>query len=605
MVHDRGMYHFPRVWDFDKIRKDEEGFVRSVTSAMRPDGTPYVDEKAARGLFKSLTNGDDFRQKGQLIGTDEFLTLVGTPASGREKARNEKLAYIPNHVFDQYILQNVMDVMPIYFNHFSRRVAYADEFGPVKYYNNGAFEIRHGGDEIATFMNGLPQEAIPSLQNAVQSITNPNYQWKQWSPAMRTAAAALQFGAAVAYMGLIVANSLPEFALQIAAGRNKLERDTARKVMWNTIKNIMTADGRKSNAMQRIHMEALGIVSAETVEFAMHGISDTREIMGMEGKLKSWMGNFYRATGITRYTSFQETLAGTTGLQVLQSATKGLLSEETNAYDKQQSIDTLTRSTGMNTREYAKLTKDEKAQIAAAQAAKVKLWMDASEAAGEPLSSWEAKKIGDPALIEAAEAVHEAVANAVRVRVAHATAGDVPFYYNDPVFKVVGQFKRFFYGATRNVLPNLAANWIDGEFKDAMAQTAWFAVIGTVAGYLGLLASQSKYLLMDTQPPFSIYADGKDAGDKLLTAASYGTTGVLASQPYLGMMDRPGGLIEPLNWAAGLGLTKQTLTDPTRLVDNLAIAGLIWKFGGMYQDKVDKQYLDRLSTNNSLTTANK
>jgi len=400
-------------------------------------------------------------------------------------------------------------------------------------------------------------------------------------------------------------SSLPEFANHIAAGRTALERDIAKKVMWKTITNMFSEKGRASNAMMRYRMESLGIISSELVDHAMHGISQAQEIMGFEGWLKSKTGDFYRRTGITRYTSFQEMLAGTIALESLRTASKALLSNETNVYDKQQAVSTLVRFTGVQPDAFANMPQADKVAAAKKLAQQVSVWEQGGEQSIFDGDTAEQK--------EANRAVNLAINEGVRVRVAHANAGDVPFYFNDPLGKVVGQFKRFFYGATANILPNLTANLQDGEYGEGAKQMLWFAGIGIPAAAIGLMAAHAvKYAAAteignaftganNPQTPFSVWQHDKDFATNLLTESTiYATTGMLAATPYYGIMERPGGLLEPLNWAASAGLVNTMWNKPESLVDNAALAAMMWYGGEKMSAQLDKRYKERIDSQRKL-----
>jgi hypothetical protein len=418
---------------------------------------------------------------------------------------------------------------------------------------------------------------------------------------MRVLASGAQFAAALAFMPLVVLSSLPEMANHIAAGRTAMERDIAKKVMWKTITNMFSEKGRASNAMMRYRMESLGIISSEIVDHAMHGLSQAQELIGMEGRLKSNTGEFYRRTGITRYSSFQEMLAGTIALEALRTASKALLSDETNAYDKQQAISTLVRFTGVQPAEFAKMSPKDKLATASKLAEHVRVWEQSGEGSvfdGET-----------PAQIEANKAINLALNEGVRVRVAHANAGDVPFYFNDPIGKVVGQFKRFFYGATANILPNLTANLLDGEKGEGFKQLVWFASLGIPAAAIGLMVAHAiKYAAVteignaitgsnSPQTPFSVWQHDNDFATNLLTESSiYATTGMLSAAPYAGIMERPGGLLEPLNWAAGAGLVSKAFHNPESLIDNAVLAAMMWYGGEKLAAKMDERYKQRVDS---------
>lgn len=601
LKHDRGHNHFPRVFDYDAIMRDKQGFIKQLMSATKEDGTPFVeDEKAAESIFNDLTANPDYYYQLDAVHSAE---PIGAPVSGREKARKYNL---PNFVFGKYIKQDVATIVPVYMSQLMNSAAFLREFGPMDMDADGNMDLRDDSNEIARMLNGIPDASIrQKVKRAVDASFNPNYQGARWSTEMRVAASAAQFAAAIAFMPLIVLSSLPEFANHIAAGRTALERDIAKKVMWKTITNMFSEKGRASNAMMRYRMESLGIISSELVDHAMHGISQAQEIMGVEGWLKSKTGDFYRRTGITRYTSFQEMLAGTIALESLRTASKALLSNETNVYDKQQAVSTLVRFTGVQPDAFTKMPQADKVAAAKKLAQQVSVWEQGGEQSIFDGDTAEQK--------EANRAVNLAINEGVRVRVAHANAGDVPFYFNDPLGKVVGQFKRFFYGATANILPNLTANLQDGEYGEGAKQMLWFAGIGIPAAAIGLMAAHAvKYAAAteignaftganNPQTPFSVWQHDKDFATNLLTESTiYATTGMLAATPYYGIMERPGGLLEPLNWAASAGLANTMWNKPESLVDNAALAAMMWYGGEKMSAQLDKRYKERIDSQRKL-----
>jgi hypothetical protein len=480
------------------------------------------------------------------------------------------------------------------------------EFGPIDIDHDGNVDTRDTSNEIARMLNGIADPSVrQKVKRAVDATFNPNYQGARWGVEMRTMASAAQFAAAIAFMPLIVLSSFPEMANHIAAGRTALERDIAKKVMWKTITNMFSEKGRASNAMMRYRMESLGIISSELVDHAMHGISQAQEIMGVEGKIKSLTGDFYRRTGITRYTSFQEMLAGTIALESLRTASKALLSNETNGYDKQQSVSTLVRFTGVQPSEFAKMSQADKNAVAAKLAGQVAVWEKTGEGSVFDGST--------PEQDAANAAVNLALNEGVRMRVAHANAGDVPFYFNDPIGKVVGQFKRFFYGSTANILPNLTANLIDGEKGEGFKQLLWFASIGIPAAAIGLMTSHAiKYAGVteatnlftggnSPQTPFSVWQHDKDFAANLLTESGiYASTGMLAATPYYGIAERPGGLLEPLNWAASAGLATKIWQKPESLIDNATLAAMMWYGGEKFSQQLDKRYKSHIDRQRQL-----
>jgi hypothetical protein len=601
LKHDRGHNHFPRVFDYDAIMRDKQGFIKQLMSATREDGTPFVeDEKAAESIFNDLTANPDYYYQLDAVHSAE---PIGAPVSGREKARKYNL---PNFVFGKYIKQDVATIVPVYMSQLMNSAAFLEAFGPMDMDADGNMDLRDDSNEIARMLNSIPDASIrQKVKRAVDASFNPNYQGARWSTEMRVAASAAQFAAAIAFMPLIVLSSLPEFANHIAAGRTALERDIAKKVMWKTITNVFSEKGRASNAMMRYRMESLGIISSELVDHAMHGISQAQEIMGVEGWLKSKTGDFYRRTGITRYTSFQEMLAGTIALESLRTASKALLSNETNVYDKQQAVSTLVRFTGVQPDAFANMPQADKVAAAKKLAQQVSVWEQGGEQSIFDGDTAEQK--------EANRAVNLAINEGVRVRVAHANAGDVPFYFNDPLGKVVGQFKRFFYGATANILPNLTANLQDGEYGEGAKQMLWFAGIGIPAAAIGLMAAHAvKYAAAteignaftganNPQTPFSVWQHDKDFATNLLTESTiYATTGMLAATPYYGIMERPGGLLEPLNWAASAGLVNTMWNKPESLVDNAALAAMMWYGGEKMSAQLDKRYKERIDSQRKL-----
>ena len=601
LKHDRGGDHFPRVYDYDAIMKDKQGFIQQIMSAVDNTGEPFIhDVKTAEGIFNDLTaNPDQYFQLDAIHSAEP----VGAPVSGRERERKYKL---PNHVFGKYIKQDVSTIVPVYMSQLMNSAAFLKEFGPMDVDRDGNIDPRDTSNEVARMLNGISDPSVrQKVKRAIDASFNPNYQGARWGTEMRTMASAAQLAAAIAFMPLIVLSSLPELANHIAAGRTAMERDIAKKVMWKTITNMFSEGGRASNAMMRYRMESLGIISSELVDHAMHGISQAQEIMGLEGSIKSLTGDFYRRTGITRYTSFQEMLAGTIALESLRTAAKALRSEETNAHDKQQAISTLVRFTGVQPEAFSSMSPADRLSVAKQLADQVTVW----ESTGE-------KSVlddGSPVEVEANAAVNKAINEGVRVRVAHAAAGDVPFYFNDPIGKVVGQFKRFFYGATANILPNLSANVQDGEYSEGAKQLMWFAGIGIPAAALGLMAAHAvKYaavaevssVLSGTnvpQTPFSVWQHDKDFATNLLTESSiYATTGLLAATPYYGISERPGGLLEPLNWAASAGLVNTMFSKPESLVDNAVLAATMWTAGEKMSAVLDKRYKSRIDSQRSM-----
>jgi hypothetical protein len=294
-------------------------------------------------------------------------------------------------------------------------------------------------------------------------------------------------------------------------------------------------------------------------------------------------------------------LAGTIALEALRTASKALLSNETNAYDKQQAISTLVRFSGVQPAEFAKMSPVEKLATANKLAEHVRVWEQSGEGSifdGET-----------PAQITANKAINLALNEGVRVRVAHANAGDVPFYFNDPIGKVVGQFKRFFYGATENILPNMTANFLDGAHGEGFKQLMWFAGIGIPAAAIGLMIAHAiKYAAVteasnaitganSPQTPFSVWQHDKDFAENLLTESSiYATTGMLSAAPYAGIMERPGGLLEPLNWAASGGLVSKAFHNPESLIDNAVLAAMMWYGGEKLSAKMDERYKQRVDS---------
>ena len=602
MKHDRGSTHFPRVYDYDRIIGDKEGFIKQLLSAKDADGKLFMkDREEAEKLYNTLTaNPDSYKQQDFLIRHE----TVGATRTGREM---ERAINLPNYVFGDYIIRDVGRSVPVYMQQLMNSAAFIDEFGAITHDTDGNVSINESSNDIANMLNGIPDVAVrQKVKRAVDAMFNPNFQTTRWGREMRLIASVAQFAAALAYMPLIVLSSFPEVANHIAAGRTKLERDVAKKVIWKTITNVFSENGRASNAMMRHRLEALGAINAEVVEHAMHGISQAQEMMGLEGKIKGAMGSFYQRSGITRFTSFQELLAGTIATEVMLTANKVLSDPETSAAEKQQAVGTLARATGINPEQYAKLSKAEREALAKDMSAKLSLWQKASDEAGKELNPLDVVD-ADPALVAATDAVHKAINVGVGIRVAHANAGDVPFYFNDPIFKVVGQFKRFFYGATANVLPNMTANFLDGEWKDARDQFLWFAGVGMGAATVGLMASHAiKYAAVagitgDPQTPFSVWQHKDDFASNLAAeSALYATSGLVAATPYIGMMERPGGLLEPLNWAASAGLMTTVVNNPISLVDNAGMAAAVWLGGDMIAKRMDNKYKSNLDKANQL-----
>lgn len=602
MKHDRGSTHFPRVFDYDRIIGDKEGFIKQVLSAKDVDGKPFMESrKEAEALYNTLAaNPDSYKQQDFLVRHE----TVGATRTGREM---ERAINLPNYVFGDYIIRDVGRSVPVYMQQLMNSAAFIDEFGAITHDSDGNVSINESSNDIANMLNGIPDIAVrQKVKRAVDAMFNPNFQTTRWGREMRLVASVAQFAAALAYMPLIVLSSFPEVANHIAAGRTKLERDVAKKVIWKTITNVFSESGRASNAMMRHRLEALGVINAEIVEHAMHGISQAQEMMGLEGKIKGAMGSFYQRSGITRFTSFQELLAGTIATEVMLTANRVLADPETSAPEKQQAVGTLARATGINPEQYAKLSKAEREALAKDMSAKLSLWQKASDEAGKELNPLDVVD-ADPALVAATDAVHKAINVGVGIRVAHANAGDVPFYFNDPIFKVVGQFKRFFYGATANVLPNMTANFLDGEWKDARDQFLWFAGVGMSAAAVGLMASHAiKYAAVagvtgDPQTPFSVWQHKDDFASNLAAeSALYATSGLVAATPYVGMMERPGGLLEPLNWAASAGLMTTVVNNPISLADNAGMAAAVWLGGDMIAKRMDNKYKSNLDKANQL-----
>ena len=554
--------HAPRVYDFNKITSDFDGFTASIRKRATALGMEMSEDQAS-AIYHMITDESDY-------GFRQYGSMVGIGKSGSEKARQVLLSKYPNSVFEGYINADIGSLIPVYAHRTLLHTEFVREFGPYKIDDDGKVNFVTQGDDLAKFLNKLKGDDRATAYRAISGALGV-YGARGGSFA-RNVSTGFRFAAAVLFMPFVMLTSFMDMPFQITAGKTKAERKAAIKALRGIFGDMLTGKGRMSSSRQKVAFYNMGLLTDSMLEHTMGLFHDAQSASGFEGKINALTSRYYRGTGLQGWNNLMQFTA-LRGASIFLDDMAATLGTSGVTAKERAEAEVAFKKIGITPAEY-------------------KRW----KAAGKP-SVNDAREMS-PEMERIADRVVDFHHDWQRSRALHATSGDIPWWGETPIGRMVMQFKRFFYAAGSHLFPKVWENIKDGNWKDASAQVTWLAALGTAVGMLGLGLRHAIQYGMATQildnpvPPHNMFT--RHPVDATLWVTGQAMTGATMMAPYLDIMDRgPTAIFDPTVWIPSVSLANMAMTRPQALVDNAIYAGAVYYGGNKVVDMVQKRRMKR------------